>query len=102
MREIDLNNVVVNNNRSAQRYEVQLDGALAMIDYRLGDQKIIFTHAEVPPAFRGQGIAQKMAHTALEEARAQHQKVVPLCPFVAQYIRRHPEYQDLVDSASGS
>jgi uncharacterized protein len=94
----DLNNIVVNNNSRAKRYEVVVDGALAMIEYGLVDQSIVFTHTEVPKALEGQGIAQKMAQTALE-ARAQQRMVVPLCPFVAAYIRRHPEYQDLVDPA---
>ncbi len=57
---------------------------------------IVFTHTEVPEALEGHGIAAKLAHTALEHARAQRLTVVPLCPFVASYIRRHAEYQGLV------
>lgn len=96
---IDLNTVAVNNNRQAQRYEIVVEGALAMIEYGLVDQSIVFTHTEVPRALEGRGIAQKMAQTALEDARAHQLLVVPLCPFVAKYIRRHPEYLDLVDPA---
>lgn len=96
---IDLNAIVVNNNRQAQRYEARVEGALAMIEYGLLDQSIVFTHTEVPEALEGHGIAQKMAHTALEDARAQRRLVVPLCRFVAKYIRRHPEYQELVAPA---
>jgi uncharacterized protein len=95
----DRNPIVVNNNSQAKRYEVIMDGALAMIEYGLVDQSIVFTHTEVPKALEGQGIAQKMAQTALEDARARGRTVVPLCPFVAAYIRRHPEYQDLVEPA---
>lgn len=95
----DLDNVKVSNNRQAQRYEVVVGDALAMIEYGRMDQSIVFTHTEVPPALEGRGIAQKMAQTALEDARDQHLLVVPLCPFVAKYMRRHPEYQDLIDPA---
>jgi len=86
----------VRNNHDKHRFEVQIDGQLAMIEYMEREGMIIFTHAEVPPALEGQGIASRMAHVALEYAAAQQLKVLPLCPFVASYIRRHPQYQPLV------
>jgi predicted GNAT family acetyltransferase len=61
----------------------------------LGD-RIVFIHTVVPEALEGHGIAGKMAHFALEDARARHLAVILLCPFVAGYIRRHLEYADLV------
>src|SRR5689334_1283932 len=96
---VDLNTITVNNNRQAQRYEVVVGDAVAMIEYGLVDRSIVFTHTEVPKELEGRGIAGKMAQTALEDARAHHLLVVPLCPYVAAYLRRHPEYQDLVDPA---
>jgi predicted GNAT family acetyltransferase len=53
-------------------------------------------HTEVPEALEGHGIAGKMAQFALEDAHARHLAVIPRCPFVAGYIRRHPAYADLV------
>jgi uncharacterized protein len=92
----NLNDVTVANNETAQRYEARVAGQLAVITYqRLGD-RIIFMHTEVPEALEGHGIAGKMARVALDDARARHLAVIPRCPFVASYIRRHPEYADLV------
>jgi predicted GNAT family acetyltransferase len=88
--------VTVANNETAQRYEARVDGQLAVIIYqRLGD-RIVFIHTEVPEALEGQGIAGKMARFALDDARARRLVVIPQCPFVAGYIRRHPEYAGLV------
>ena len=93
---VNVDDVTVNNNEAAGRYEAHVDGRLALIAYRRVGNKIVYTHTETPEELEGQGIAGRMAHVALEEARAQHLSVVPRCPFVASYIERHPEYQDLV------
>jgi predicted GNAT family acetyltransferase len=86
----------VQNNTAANRFEVELDGTLATIEYMLDGDTITFTHTKVPEALEGRGIASRMAHAALEYARTQYLKVVPICPFVASYIRRHQEYLSLV------
>ena len=62
---------------------------------RDGD-RIVFTHTLVPASLEGRGIASVLARTALDDARSRHLRVVPLCPFVRDYIERHPEYQELV------
>ena len=67
-----------------------------MLTYIREGKQIIFLHTSVPPALEGHGIANKLARTALEDARANGLMVVPECPFVASYIRRHQEYLDLV------
>jgi predicted GNAT family acetyltransferase len=92
----EVRNLEVVNNREARRFEVQLNDKVAIMQYLLTNHLIVFTHTEVPPEFEGQGIAGKIAKVALDTARADGLKVQPLCPFVAAYIRRHPEYQDLV------
>lgn len=94
--DADLDDVVVRNNEAQQRYEAQINGQIAIIDYQRTGDRIVFTHTEVPEDLEGHGIAAKMAHVALEEARAQHLSVIPRCPFVASYMRRHPAYLDLV------
>src|SRR5665213_1616710 len=81
---------------AARRYEAWVDDQPAFITYqRLGD-RITFIHTEAPKTLEGHGIAGKPAWAALDEARAGHLAVIPRCPFVAGYIRRHPEYADLV------
>jgi predicted GNAT family acetyltransferase len=67
-----------------------------LLAYRLAEGKIIFTHTGVPAEFSGQGIGSLLARAGLDYARAQSLAVVPLCSFIAGYIQKHPEYQDLV------
>jgi uncharacterized protein len=84
----------------ASRYEMHVDGKLCLIDYRrqsAGAPRIVnMTHAEVPAAMRGSGLGLQLVQGALDLARANNEKVIPSCPFVAAYIRRHAQYQDLV------
>lgn len=88
--------VTVRDNREEFRYEAEIDGLLAVAQYRLRADTIIFTHTEVPEEFEGQGIAAQIVRYALDDARARGLKVVPRCPYVAGFIGRHPEYKDLV------
>ena len=88
--------VIVRDNTAAHRYEAQVQGRVAFIAYRRSGDQIIFLHTEVPAELEGQGIAGRMAQVALDDARAQALAVIPRCPFVAGYIRRHSEYLDLV------
>ncbi|MGB3716041.1 MAG: GNAT family N-acetyltransferase [Candidatus Promineifilaceae bacterium] len=94
--ELEIDKITVVNNAADSRFEVQQGGHLAVIDYYREGNNIVFTHTGVPDAIGGQGIASKMAKTALEYARSTDLGVVPLCPFVKAYIRRHPKYQELV------
>src|SRR5215831_3640247 len=88
--------IVVENNEQRSRYEVHVDGKMAVLTYaRAGDQ-IVFLHTLVPEPLEGRGIASQLAHTALEDARAAHLQVVAQCPYVAAYIRRHPEYLEIL------
>jgi predicted GNAT family acetyltransferase len=86
----------VRDNPDRNRIEVEVEGRLAVIDYWRSGDTIYYVHTGVPEELEGRGIASQMARFALELAREQGLKVVPRCPFVAAYIKRHPEYQDLV------
>lgn len=88
----------VRNNDEAGRFEVDLDGDLAVSNYIIRGRTIYFTHTEVPGAMEGRGIGNLLAHAALDYARANGFRVVPRCKFIAAFIKRHPEYQDLLDS----
>lgn len=91
--------VTVRDNREASQYEAELEGALGLAAYRLRGDTIVFTHTEVPEALEGRGIAAQIVRFALDDARARGLKVVPRCPYVAGFIARHPEYQDLVTNS---
>lgn len=86
-------------NTTENRFEILLDGKVAgFADYRLLPTKVVFTHTEVLPAYEGQGLAGKLVGQALQTSADTGLRVVPLCPYVAQYIERHPEFKDLVDA----
>ncbi|SRR5258706_16418620 len=83
-------------NTAARRFEITLYGKVAFSKYMLVGEKMIIEHTEVPVEMEGKGIAGHIVRAALDYARAQKLKVMPLCPFTAGFIHRHPEYQDLV------
>ncbi|MGN6380533.1 MAG: GNAT family N-acetyltransferase, partial [Gaiellales bacterium] len=81
----------------AHRYELLLDGRrIGLLAYRKRDTRIALTHTEVTPECEGRGFGSQLAAAALDDARRQGLVVAPLCPFIARYIDRHPEYADLV------
>jgi predicted GNAT family acetyltransferase len=86
----------VRNNKDEGRFEVEVEGQLAVSNYQIKGDTIFFTHTEVPEALEGRGIGNILARVALDYARANRLRVVPRCKFIASFIKRHPEYQDLV------
>jgi|ERR1700751_2642600 uncharacterized protein len=78
------------------RFELEQDGHIAALEYTLAGDVLTLLETEVPPALRGSGIARELAKTALDWARKNHRKIDVVCPFVAGYLRKHPEYADLL------
>jgi len=78
------------------RFEAEVDGNLCLLEYTLRDRIISMNSVRVPPPVEGRGIAGRLTRTALDHARSQGWQVIPRCPYVAAWIKRHPEYQDLV------
>ncbi|MDQ3894949.1 MAG: N-acetyltransferase [Actinomycetota bacterium] len=86
----------VSDNPSDRRYELRLaDRLVGVIAYRPQPGAVVLIHTVVDPAFEGRGFGSRLAAGALDDIRARGLSVVPLCPFVASYLRRHPEYADL-------
>jgi predicted GNAT family acetyltransferase len=85
-------------NPAKSRFELIENGQTAFAAYEIEGETIAFTHTIVPPALEGQGVASRLIAHALGEARARDLKVRPECSFVAAYIERHPETQDLLAS----
>ena len=83
-------------NSARNRYELQVDGEVAFINYRRVGDVVTMTHAEVPVRFEGKGVGSALARGALDRVRASGERVVPACPFISVYIERHGEYRDLV------
>jgi hypothetical protein len=86
----------VTNNEAANRYELEVEGQLALAAYRLRDGRITFTHTEVPDALEGRGIGKRLVKAALDDVRTRGLEVVPACAFVKHYVETHPEEQDLL------
>ena len=87
----------VTDNRERSHYELRVDGQLAgWIVYRGAPDVVTMVHTEIEPEWEGQELGSVIAAGALDDVRARGLKVRPLCPFVAGYIQRHPEYADLV------
>src|SRR5262245_34390226 len=87
----------VADNPAESRYEVLLDGEVAgFAMYRDEQGRRVFFHTEVDPAHEGEGLGHLLVTQALTEMRAQGTPVVPLCPFFASFIRRHPEWHDVL------
>lgn len=73
------------------------DDEVAFIDYdRVGETSILIKHTEVRPDHEGQGLGSRLVRSALDHIRAQGRTVIPICPYTLGYVRRHPEYHDLV------
>jgi predicted GNAT family acetyltransferase len=87
----------IDNNAPASRFETAVNGGLAVLDYRIERGTIFLLHVEVPPGDQGRGIAGWLSRAALEFSRDSGFKVVARCPFIATYMRSHPE---LLQSAS--
>ena len=81
---------------TGERYELDEDNLTSWADYRLSGDRIFIDHVESPVALRGTGAAGRLMAGLLDRIRAQGLKVVPVCPYAAAYIRRHPQYADLL------
>jgi predicted GNAT family acetyltransferase len=89
--------VVVRDAPERSRYEAELGGDLAgTVDYRLKRNRIVLDHTTVEPAFEGRGVGSRLARAVLDDARDRGLLVAPRCPFMAAWMRAHPEYLDLV------
>ena len=79
-----------------RRFEMAVDGDVAVAAYRLDDGRVVLTHTEVPPRLEGRGVGSALAKGVFESLRASGRKAVTQCPFMAAYAQRHPEVQDVV------
>ena len=94
-----MTDVQVRNNEGASRFEVELEGETAFAEYRLKPGQIVLPHTVVPPAFEGKGVASALARFAFGYAREHGLKVIPTCPFMAGWVKKHPEAHGQVDDS---
>ena len=84
------------NNEANHQYEIHVGEYVPKIEYIKSGNKIYLTHTEVPIELEGQGIASDLVKKVLADIQQNELKVVPLCPFIDKYIKRHPEWEFLV------
>ena len=85
----------IRQNTDRNRFEMDVDGGVAIAVYRASPGVLTFTHTETPAHLRGRGIGSELMRRVLNDVRAQGLKVVGACPFVADYLHTHPEFADL-------
>ncbi|MBC3539616.1 GNAT family N-acetyltransferase [Rufibacter sediminis] len=86
----------IKNNPAAHRFETTVDGSTAVVEYRLKGNVITVLHTKVPKELEGQGIAAALTKQVLTYIADEKLELVPLCPYMAAYLQKHPEYQTLV------
>lgn len=98
MHAEDLDRLEVVDDSEARRWQARLDGeVLGFAEYRRSPTRIVFTHTVVRPEYEGRGIAARLARAALGDAARRGLRVLPACPYFRSYLRRHHDYDDLID-----
>jgi predicted GNAT family acetyltransferase len=88
--------------KESDRFTITVDGTTAgFAEIEDRDGQRIFTHTEVDDAFQGRGLATILIGEALEQTRDAGLRIVPVCPMVASHVKKHSEFDDVVDSADG-
>ena len=85
------------NNTKLSRFEAEIDGEFAFLEYHFYKGDIALMHTFVPEVARGKGISSALAKFALDYAKEQNLKLMVYCPVVAKYVKLHPEYEPLID-----
>jgi hypothetical protein len=92
--------VEVRNNPQWTRYEVLVDGAVAgTAHYSVYEGSLVFDHTVIDEAYAGRGLGRVLAQGSLDDVRARGQRIVPLCEFIAGFLAKNPDYDDVVDHA---
>lgn len=91
-----MTSATVRDNIALSRFELDVDGVTAFSEYSRRDGVTVFIHTEVPDALSGKGVGSKLARGALDLVRARGDRVIARCPFIAAFIAKHKEYQDLL------
>lgn len=95
----ELVNIPLVKNEEKKRFELEIDGHIAFIDYKERDTKIWLIHTESPEELAGRGVGTALVEKTLSYLEENNYSLIPLCPFVFAYIKRHPEWKEIVDES---
>jgi predicted GNAT family acetyltransferase len=94
--DVDIEDPHVRDNPAANRFEIQVGDEFAILEYARRGPTIGLIHTYVPPSLEHHGLAAMLSKFALDYARGNGLKVAPVCPYVAEYVRNHREYDDIL------
>jgi predicted GNAT family acetyltransferase len=86
----------VRDNPEARRYELEVDGQVAVMTYNLNPPQLMITETLVPEALEGRGLASRLAAAVVADVRARGLVLLPVCPYLAGWLQKHPEHADIV------
>ncbi|WP_420478106.1 GNAT family N-acetyltransferase [Brevundimonas sp. FT23028] len=86
----------IHDNADARRYELTIDGEIAVVTYNLSPPNLMINETLVPERLEGRGIASRLAKHVIEDARARGLLILPVCPFFSSYLQKHPEHAEVV------
>ncbi|MFT3982129.1 MAG: GNAT family N-acetyltransferase [Ferruginibacter sp.] len=93
----EFENITLHDNKAASRYEMTFEGHLSLVEYEMKDDSIFLLHTETDPALEGRGAGTAIVEKVLADIEKRGLQLVPLCPFVVAYIKRHPEWERIVE-----
>lgn len=96
---MNINEVVLIDNKDKKRFEININGKIAFLKYILLSNKIILTHTEVPKELQGKKIGSVLVQKTLENIEERKLILIPICPFTAAFIKRNPEWKRIVDKS---
>jgi uncharacterized protein len=85
-------------NESIHHLELAVEGSIAFIQYKLIRKTLFLIHTEVSPALEGKGVGSAIVQKALQFAKDNNYNIVPICPFVQSYLKRHKEWNEIVSA----
>lgn len=83
-------------NETKRRFEIEIDGHIAFIDYKDYGSQIALVHTEVPELLGGRGVAAALVEKTFNYLKEQNQLLLPFCPYVFAYLKKHPEWKYMV------
>ncbi len=96
---IDFQNLELTKNEANHRFELEVNGFIAFIDYKERNSVMTLIHTEAPPELQGTGSARSLVEKTLQYLEANQYTLIPFCPFVFSYIRKNPEWKRIVDES---
>jgi predicted GNAT family acetyltransferase len=95
LKKINAEDFDLHVNEEKQRYELHIGEHIPLIDYKRVENTIYLTHTGVPAALKGQGVGSALVKKTLKDIKQKELTLIPICPFIISYLKRHPEWQSL-------